>query len=215
MPTNGYDVIVVGARSAGAPTAMLLARSGHRVLVVDRATFPSDTVSTHLVHPPGVAAWRRWGVFDRDRRHRLSTDPHVCVRLRTVHADRLAGRGRRDRVVRAASDGARQDPRRRRRRGRRRGPRRIHGRWSGVRRRSRHGDPRPRPGRSDGGRAGDDRGRSRRAALHGGRGGRRRGVRRATAAAGELLRVLERPADGWPVRDVHPARRGLRGVADQ
>ena len=65
MPTNGYDVIVVGARSAGAPTAMLLARSGHRVLVVDRATFPSDTVSTHLVHPPGVAAWRRWGVFDR------------------------------------------------------------------------------------------------------------------------------------------------------
>lgn len=65
MPTNDYDVIVVGARSAGAPTAMLLARSGHRVLVVDRATFPSDTVSTHLVHPPGVGAWRRWGVFDR------------------------------------------------------------------------------------------------------------------------------------------------------
>jgi len=65
MSTNGYDVIVVGARSAGAPTAMLLARSGHRVLVVDRATFPSDTVSTHLVHPPGVAAWRRWGVLDR------------------------------------------------------------------------------------------------------------------------------------------------------
>ena len=53
MPTNDYDVIVVGARSAGAPTAMLLARSGHRVLLVDRSTFPSDTVSTHLVHPPG------------------------------------------------------------------------------------------------------------------------------------------------------------------
>jgi 2-polyprenyl-6-methoxyphenol hydroxylase-like FAD-dependent oxidoreductase len=44
---------------------MLLARSGHRVLLVDRSTFPSDTVSTHLVHPPGVAAWRRWGVLDQ------------------------------------------------------------------------------------------------------------------------------------------------------
>lgn len=65
MTTNDHDVIVVGARSAGAPTAMLLARAGHRVLVVDRATFPSDTVSTHLVHPPGVAAWGRWGVLDR------------------------------------------------------------------------------------------------------------------------------------------------------
>ena len=44
---------------------MLLARAGHRVLVVDRATFPSDTISTHLVHPPGVAALRRWGLLDR------------------------------------------------------------------------------------------------------------------------------------------------------
>ncbi len=59
-----YDAIVVGARCAGAPTAMLLARKGYRVLVVDRATFPSDTVSTHLVHAPGVAALRRWGVLD-------------------------------------------------------------------------------------------------------------------------------------------------------
>ena len=65
MARQIYDAIVVGARSAGAPTAMLLARAGHRVLVVDRATFPSDTVSTHLVHPPGVAAWMRWGVADR------------------------------------------------------------------------------------------------------------------------------------------------------
>ena len=51
-----YDVIVVGARCAGSPTAMLLARKGYRVLVVDRATFPSDTVSTHVIHAPGVAA---------------------------------------------------------------------------------------------------------------------------------------------------------------
>jgi flavin-dependent dehydrogenase len=51
-----YDAIVVGARCAGAPTAMLLARQGYRVLAVDRATFPSDTVSTHILHPHGVAA---------------------------------------------------------------------------------------------------------------------------------------------------------------
>jgi 2-polyprenyl-6-methoxyphenol hydroxylase-like FAD-dependent oxidoreductase len=44
---------------------MLLARKGYRVLAVDRATFPSDTVSTHLIHPPGVAALRRWGLLDR------------------------------------------------------------------------------------------------------------------------------------------------------
>jgi flavin-dependent dehydrogenase len=62
---SGYDVIVVGARVAGAPTAMLLAQRGHRVLLVDRATFPSDTISTHLIHPPGMAALRRWGLDER------------------------------------------------------------------------------------------------------------------------------------------------------
>ena len=59
-----YDAIVVGARCAGSPTAMLLARNGHRVLLVDRATFPSDTISTHLIHPPGIAALERWGLLD-------------------------------------------------------------------------------------------------------------------------------------------------------
>ena len=60
-----FDVVVVGARCAGAPTAMLLAKRGYRVLVVDRAEFPADTISTHLVHPPGVAALERWGLLDR------------------------------------------------------------------------------------------------------------------------------------------------------
>jgi 2-polyprenyl-6-methoxyphenol hydroxylase-like FAD-dependent oxidoreductase len=60
-----FDAIVVGARCAGSPTAMLLARKGYRVLVVDRATFPSDTISTHLLHPPAVAALARWGLLDR------------------------------------------------------------------------------------------------------------------------------------------------------
>jgi 2-polyprenyl-6-methoxyphenol hydroxylase-like FAD-dependent oxidoreductase len=60
-----YDAIIVGARCAGAPTATLLARKGYRVLLVDRATFPSDTMSTHIIHPPGVAALKRWGLLDR------------------------------------------------------------------------------------------------------------------------------------------------------
>ncbi len=60
-----YDVIVIGARCAGSPTAMLLARRGHRVLAVDRATFPSDTVSTHVLHPPAAAALKRWGLLER------------------------------------------------------------------------------------------------------------------------------------------------------
>ncbi|HEU4541917.1 MAG TPA: NAD(P)/FAD-dependent oxidoreductase [Jiangellaceae bacterium] len=59
-----YDAIVVGARDAGSPVAMLLARKGYHTLVVDRATFPSDTVSTHFIHAPGVAALRRWGLLD-------------------------------------------------------------------------------------------------------------------------------------------------------
>src|SRR5215510_1804477 len=62
---TAYDAIVVGARCAGSPTAMLLARQGYRVLVVDRASFPSDTVSTHVIHAPGVAALHRWGLLDR------------------------------------------------------------------------------------------------------------------------------------------------------
>lgn len=62
-----FDVIVVGARCAGSPTAMLLARAGHNVLLLDRATFPSDTLSTHLIHQPGVAALARWGLLDAVR----------------------------------------------------------------------------------------------------------------------------------------------------
>lgn len=65
MADNHYDVIVIGARCAGSPTAMLLARKGYRVLIVDRATFPSDTVSTHLIHPPGVASLNNWGLLDQ------------------------------------------------------------------------------------------------------------------------------------------------------
>ncbi|GAA0726281.1 NAD(P)/FAD-dependent oxidoreductase [Dactylosporangium roseum] len=59
-----FDAIVVGARVAGSPTAMLLARHGHRVLLVDKATFPSDVLSTHLLHVPAMACLREWGLLD-------------------------------------------------------------------------------------------------------------------------------------------------------
>lgn len=73
-----YDVIVVGARVAGSPTAMLLARAGYRVLLVDRATFPSDTLSTHQLQIPGSLALKRWGLLDTV----LATDPGAARRAR-------------------------------------------------------------------------------------------------------------------------------------
>jgi 2-polyprenyl-6-methoxyphenol hydroxylase-like FAD-dependent oxidoreductase len=57
-----YDAIIIGGRCAGASTAMLLARAGHRVLLIDRATFPSDTISTHIIWPSGVERLERWGL---------------------------------------------------------------------------------------------------------------------------------------------------------
>src|SRR5262249_28618223 len=57
-----YDVIVVGARCAGAATAMLLARWGARVLVVDRAPAGSDTLSTHMLMRGGMVLLERWGL---------------------------------------------------------------------------------------------------------------------------------------------------------
>jgi flavin-dependent dehydrogenase len=60
-----YDIAVVGARCAGSPTAMLLARKGYRVLLVDKAAFPSDTMSTHFIHAPGIARLKRWGLLDK------------------------------------------------------------------------------------------------------------------------------------------------------
>jgi flavin-dependent dehydrogenase len=60
-----YDAIIVGARCAGSPTAMLLAQKGFKVLLVDKATFPSDTISTHIIWPPGMAKLKRWGLLEK------------------------------------------------------------------------------------------------------------------------------------------------------
>ena len=59
-----HDVVVVGARCAGAATAMLLARAGHDVAVVDRSAVVGDPVSTHSVARGGVVALARWGLLD-------------------------------------------------------------------------------------------------------------------------------------------------------
>ncbi len=59
-----HDVVVVGSRCAGAATAMLLARAGHDVAVVDRSALPSDVVSTHSIARGGVVQLARWGLLD-------------------------------------------------------------------------------------------------------------------------------------------------------
>jgi flavin-dependent dehydrogenase len=59
-----HDVVVVGARVAGSATAMLLARLGHDVVVVDQTSLPSDTISTHSIARSGVVQLLRWGLLD-------------------------------------------------------------------------------------------------------------------------------------------------------
>jgi choline dehydrogenase-like flavoprotein len=90
MAINRYDAIVVGARCAGSPTAMLLARKGYKVLVVDRARFPSDTVSTQLLHPPGWPPWPGGGCWSRSwpRDTRRSADPAGPAHVRAHHPAR-------------------------------------------------------------------------------------------------------------------------------
>jgi len=63
--TETVDVVVMGGRIGGSATAITLARAGHRVVVLDSATFPSDTVSTHVMFPGGIAELQRLGALDR------------------------------------------------------------------------------------------------------------------------------------------------------
>jgi flavin-dependent dehydrogenase len=60
-----YDAIVIGARCAGAPTAMLLARKGHKVLLLDKSTFPSEIAHGHFIHRQGPKLLARWGLLDK------------------------------------------------------------------------------------------------------------------------------------------------------
>ncbi|MFE0605851.1 NAD(P)/FAD-dependent oxidoreductase [Streptomyces sp. NPDC058892] len=60
-----YDVIVIGARCAGSPTAMQFAKQGYRVLLLEKARFPQDTLSSHYIHQPGMALLHKWGLVDK------------------------------------------------------------------------------------------------------------------------------------------------------
>src|SRR5262249_27323755 len=60
-----YDAVVVGARCAGAATAFLLARSGAKVLMVDRQPYGSDTMSTHALMRSAVMQLTRWGLIPK------------------------------------------------------------------------------------------------------------------------------------------------------
>ena len=63
VPASFYHVVVVGARCAGAATALLLARAGHRVLVVDRGRYGTDALSTHALMRGAVVQLHRWNIL--------------------------------------------------------------------------------------------------------------------------------------------------------
>ena len=77
---TAYDALIVGARCAGAATAMLMARKGMRVLLVDRGGYGTDTISTHALMRGGVLQLHRWRILPRLRE--AGTPP---VRETTFH----------------------------------------------------------------------------------------------------------------------------------
>ena len=195
-----YDAIVVGARCAGSPTAMLLARKGYRVLLLDKAGFPSDTLSTHYIHQPGVACLKRWGLLDRVvasncppiRQNSLDVGPFALVGAPTPAdgvADAYAPRRTvLDQILVDAAVAAGAELR-------------EHFSVDGARHRwrPRHRYPRPRRRWRDGDRAGQHRHRRRRRALAGR--AQRPGpqLQRATDPDLRLLHLLERcPARAAP-----------------
>ncbi|MBA3906409.1 MAG: NAD(P)/FAD-dependent oxidoreductase [Pseudonocardiales bacterium] len=86
-----YDVIVVGARCAGSPLAMLLARQGHRVLVLDRAALPADTVSTHYLQQYGLSRLQRWGLLDEVLATGVTPITNMTVSFGDAAIDGFAG----------------------------------------------------------------------------------------------------------------------------
>lgn len=84
---ESFDVVVIGSGVAGAPTAMLLARSGHKVLLIDRHEFPRDALSTHFIWPRGVSYLNRWGVAQPI----LEKSPHFTALEMNVEGISLHG----------------------------------------------------------------------------------------------------------------------------
>ena len=95
-----YDAIIVGARCAGSPTAMLLARAGHKVLLLDKSTFPSDKLSTHYIQPAGVRLLEEWGLLDAV----IATNAPPITRFIVYNGDEL--------LMEPPSDGVAYCPRR-------------------------------------------------------------------------------------------------------
>jgi 2-polyprenyl-6-methoxyphenol hydroxylase-like FAD-dependent oxidoreductase len=84
-----YDAIIVGAGCAGSTTAMLLARRGYRVLLVDKTTLPGDAMSSHYLHPPAAARLKKWGLLERLIK---SGCPAITTTAADVGEFRLTGR---------------------------------------------------------------------------------------------------------------------------
>ncbi len=84
-----YDVIVVGARCGGAPLAMLLAREGHKVLMVDRMAIGTDIMSTHYVKRSGASLLNRWGLLEQLRQ---AGTPGISELSFNIDETKLAGR---------------------------------------------------------------------------------------------------------------------------
>ena len=78
--TTDYDIIIVGARVAGSILATLLGEQGHSVLLLDRAHFPSDTLSTHFFRAPSFRSFATAGVYDEVQ----ATAPHLTVNYNAI-----------------------------------------------------------------------------------------------------------------------------------
>jgi glycine/D-amino acid oxidase-like deaminating enzyme len=116
LSTVDYDVVVVGARPAGAATALLLARQGLRVLVVDRGQYGTDTLSTHALMRAGVLQLLRFGVLPnalvgsrlpqpRRRARHGRGSPRLRARSRSTCRDHFRGDGS-DRLLRVDPRGS-------------------------------------------------------------------------------------------------------------
>ena len=190
-----YDAIVVGARCAGSPTAMLLARKGYRVLLLDRTSFP-ERHALHALHPSaGSRAAAAVGSSRPAARLGLPTRHATALRRRPLRSDRRAtGCGRCRRRLRAATHGPRRDPRRGRGRGWSRAARALHGGRAAHRRRTCDRRPRAHAPRDERDRARTDRHRRRRPPLAGRTRGAGTRLRRPARAHVRLLLLLERRA---------------------
>jgi 2-polyprenyl-6-methoxyphenol hydroxylase-like FAD-dependent oxidoreductase len=87
MAMNKVDVIIIGGSAAGAPTAMLLARTGLKVLLVEKRQFPRDTLSTHFIWARGVSYLKRWGLAETI----LNETPHFTELDFSIEGVHLSG----------------------------------------------------------------------------------------------------------------------------